>query len=895
MKISQKLAAGLLAITCLVGLVGIFGLIASGQIIQSYGNLDQEFRPAAHASAQLGDQAQKAEHTLMMYLMLHQEKDRLQFSQTILELSRHISKIAERNKKADTPGLIREVQAYQEQLKTLGLTLIKQHDVEYGRSRYFSFSNHAAMLQRFSGTVNTIKEIGDRLMALHTEQQAQRRIIVSATELAQIVRELERHLNLFLTLQHKEDREAFSALFDSTKNQIDSLQIELRGQHSRQLLSEIRDHRAALQPLGNYLIDACTQDIATTRTFDPAKYSKTILQFNQRVNSIAKNSTGLAELSQSNFILRQQAELRHAKAVQYTILMVMIFAIVMALFLAYLLNNTIARPIQDLQSAIRQYSQGKFDTKIDISSNDELGELASSFNKMASSLSETMVSKSFIGDIIESMPETLIVLTPELRIKMINRAGLNLLGYNQEELIGQPLGHIFSPDSPFRRMDPKSFSKKNLSNGVDATYLTKANRKISVLFSASPIIDDDKQVAMFVCGGKDITESKMAERKIHQSLKELGDVRFALDQSAILVITDSKGNIAHVNDKFCSLSKYTKEELIGQAHGLIDPTIHPEPYVDYLWATISKGKVWRGDIKKQAKGGQYYWLNNTIIPFLDENKKPFQYMAIQFDITERKRVEGELLRAKRTAEEHNQAKSQFLAKMSHELRTPLNAILGYCELLREEFEDDGNEAPIADLNKIHGSGRHLLDVINDILDLSKVEAGKMDLYVEKFLVVDLVDQVMANITPLADNNKNKLLLECPDDIGTIDSDLIKVKQILINLMSNACKFTEEGEITLAVERVLEEGKPETIQFRISDTGIGMSPEQLSRIFEAFSQADSSTTRKYGGTGLGLAISSKFSEMMGGSVEVTSTASQGSTFTVTLPTETKVQEPASSEP
>ncbi len=251
----------------------------------------------------------------------------------------------------------------------------------------------------------------------------------------------------------------------------------------------------------------------------------------------------------------------------------------------------------------------------------------------------------------------------------------------------------------------------------------------------------------------------------------------------------------------------------------------------------------------------------------------------------------ELLKAKEAADAASTAKSQFLANMSHELRTPLNAIIGYSEMLQEEVADLGQDGLRPDLEKIHGAGKHLLGLINDILDLSKIEAGKMTLYLEDFDVAQMVREVATTVQPLVAKNGNRLEITCPADIGRMRADLTKVRQTLFNLLSNACKFTEKGVIRLEVRgQKTEDGsqKPEgsAFQFVITDTGIGITPEQLNRLFEAFSQADASTTRKYGGTGLGLTISRNFCRLMGGDLTVASEPGQGSAFTVILPAEVK---------
>jgi two-component system, NtrC family, sensor kinase len=226
----------------------------------------------------------------------------------------------------------------------------------------------------------------------------------------------------------------------------------------------------------------------------------------------------------------------------------------------------------------------------------------------------------------------------------------------------------------------------------------------------------------------------------------------------------------------------------------------------------------------------------------------------------------------------SQHKSQFLANMSHELRTPLNAIIGYSEMLQEEVEDLGEQALVGDLVKINAAGKHLLGLINDILDLSKIEAGRMDLFLETFSVPDLVRGVVAIVRPLVEKNGNTLVVSNTDDLGSMHADQTKVRQALFNLLSNACKFTDHGTITLSVVR--EAG--DWLTFEVADTGIGMTEEQIGRLFEAFSQAEVSTRSQYGGTGLGLALSRQFCRLMAGDVTVSSVYGTGSTFTIRLP-------------
>lgn len=286
------------------------------------------------------------------------------------------------------------------------------------------------------------------------------------------------------------------------------------------------------------------------------------------------------------------------------------------------------------------------------------------------------------------------------------------------------------------------------------------------------------------------------------------------------------------------------------------------------------------EINRQDELGRLAYLFNQMSQQLKDsfNKLAKTNEELEMRVDERT---IELKVAMEKAEEANQTKSQFLANMSHELRTPLNAIIGYSEMLQEEAEEMGEEEFVTDLNKIKGAGKHLLELINDVLDISKIESGRMDLYLESFELIPILNEIISTIQPLVEKNNNTLIINSPADIGMMFADITKVRQSLFNLISNASKFTKNGTITLIVNRYLEAEK-EWVSIQVQDTGIGMTPEQMTKLFKPFSQADATTTRKYGGTGLGLVITQKFSQMMGGDISIESEFGVGTTFTIKLP-------------
>ncbi len=380
---------------------------------------------------------------------------------------------------------------------------------------------------------------------------------------------------------------------------------------------------------------------------------------------------------------------------------------------------------------------------------------------------------------------------------------------------------------------------------------------------------------------EDITQRKLAEQErinqARQAAKEINELKQALDKSSIVAFTDARGIITYVNDKFCEISQYSRDELIGRSHAVVNSGFHDSEFFHELWKTIAHGNVWSGEIKNRAKDGTYYWVLTTIIPFLDEKKRPYQYVAIRTDITQQKILSEERVKmssSMQAALQANRLKSEFLAVMSHEVRTPINGVIGMTNLLLDTnltpHQRDFSEA-------IKKSADDLLLVINDILDFSKIEAGRMNLERVSFDLIEIMKEKKRAYAYISRRKGLSFFLELPKQaVCCVYGDPGRLRQVMNNLLANAFKFTENGSITLKLLVDANENNSK-LRFEITDTGIGIPLDAQEFLFEPFTQADLSTSRRFGGTGLGLSISKRLVQMMNGRIGLQSAPGVGSTF------------------
>ena len=464
------------------------------------------------------------------------------------------------------------------------------------------------------------------------------------------------------------------------------------------------------------------------------------------------------------------------------------------------------------------------------------------------------------------------------------------------ELVARELGGTNYQLEPFDPEAPPDRGVVVLRHAHRAEELAKQRIKLAVLAVLDPseLNYPSRAIADFVLGEwlpgellarvNRLTAQDAPGYRVHllaRAVEYAGDIiELGTTQAVLQYVNPAYTRVLGVNA--CDAEGKTPAQLVRSG-------VHPPEFFREIDRTLAAGRVWSGRLVSKNTRGELVYLDTTLAPVANDVGQVTHHVAVKRDVTERVQREQALeetnralRQARDAALQANRSKSEFLANMSHELRTPLNAIIGYSELLIEDAEDAAQGPLAVDLKKIRNAGTHLLSLINDVLDMSKIESGKMDLDIQQFDLRALLSGILDTIGPLAQQNGNQLEMEASGAPERVVCDEQKLRQVLINLMSNACKFTSNGRIRLdaAVDGL------GWLELRVTDTGIGMSDEQRSRLFRPFVQADSSTTRRFGGTGLGLAISQRFCEMLGGRIEVVTQPGQGACFTVRLPEKTR---------
>src|SRR5688572_2577283 len=604
----------------------------------------------------------------------------------------------------------------------------------------------------------------------------------------------------------------------------------------------------------------------------------------------------------------EAAQLRSAQAVRVSWAIVAAAGL-FALSLTVLILRSIVVPLRRIAQAMAALTSGRTDVEVSLSGRDELAAMARTLalfreslverNRLADEREQALRRLEAARDEVTAANQILQVTFNHMAqgVSMFD-ADRKLVAWNQQfrDLLALPES-LLTETTSFADFIRHLARRGDFGPGDPEDQVRKRLASLDEPYIGARVLPDGRVLEIrrnpvpgggFVSMYTDVTEQKNAQAQIELARNRLSDAIQSISDG--FALWDQNGRLITFNDRFRQLLKLENQmtagvtfealvrALAGRRARAADGADDNDAWIAQRLASHHNAIA---DEDLQLEDGTWLRVGS-------HRTREGGIVTTWADISTLKHRELELADlvarleiARDQATEANRTKSTFLANMSHELRTPLNAIIGYSEILEEEARDKGLQELLPDIDRIETAGRHLLGVINDILDLSKIEAGRMDIYIEDFDVAALVADIQSMIQPLAAKNENRLEIACPPDIGRMRSDLTKVKQSVLNLLGNASKFTSGGRITVVVSRIAAD-TGSSVRFQVSDTGIGMSAAESAKLFRAFTQADTTTTRRFGGTGLGLAITKHFCDMLGGTIAVESEPGQGSTFTMTLP-------------
>lgn len=511
----------------------------------------------------------------------------------------------------------------------------------------------------------------------------------------------------------------------------------------------------------------------------------------------------------------------------------------------------------------------------------------SSPNKPKGIESDLQKSLKEISDYKYALDESSIVAITDQKgiINHVNENFCKISKFSAEELIGQDhriINSSFHPKEYIRNIwltiaNGKIWKGELKNKAKDGTYYW-------VDTTIVPFLNEKGKPYQYVAIRADITERKKVEEDLKKSLKEISDYKYALDESSIVAITDQKGIIRHANNNFCKISGYTREELIGQDHKIINSSFHPKEFIRNIWVTIANGKIWRGELKNRTKFGTYYWVDTTIVPFLNEQGKPYQYVAIRSDITSRKFAEEEIKKLNEQLEERvrqrtaelellNNELESFSYSISHDLRAPLRAINGYSYRVQSKLETLLSDADKSDLEKIIFNTKRMGKLVDDLLAFSQL--GRKEIIKSAFSMTVLIEQILKELSHESFYKNAKVLLNVTHDAPC---DLNMLRQVWVNLIDNALKYSSKKENPLVEIGSSEDNK--NIVYHIKDNGVGFDMDYANKLFGVFQRLHSE--KEFEGVGVGLAVVKKIISKHGGNVWVESKIDEGTVFYFSLP-------------
>ena len=568
----------------------------------------------------------------------------------------------------------------------------------------------------------------------------------------------------------------------------------------------------------------------------------------------------------------------------FTTLLVIAISLLLIYILSRIFQKTISGPILDLANAAKRISvNNDFSVRAVKAGNDELGYLTDSFNRMIQQIQEQNDNLKAVNRKIESSEKRYRHLFENNPLPMwinddssdkfldVNEAAITHYGYDRHDFLSMSAIDI-------RPIEEKERYKKHVRKPGNSQGYWKHTKKdgtvITVEVFAHSLLFEGRKARLILAN--DITEKMKAQEQLTKTLKEVSDYKYAIDESSIVAITDQNGIIKHVNKNFSDISKYSAGELIGQDHRIINSGYHSKEYIRDLWATIDNGKIWKGELRNRAKDGSTYWVDTTIITFLNEEAKPYQYVAISADITGRRIAEDENLKLNEDLELRVKLRTEeleaFSYSVSHDLRTPLRAINGFAKMINEDYSSTFDSEAKRLFNRIEENAKKMGNLIDDLLEFSRL--GKKEIHKSTVPMTEIAETALSEITSIV-NHRSAVTIH---PLHPVQADATMIKQVMMNLVSNALKYSSKTEKPVVEIKSQVEGNE--IIYSVSDNGVGFNNQYSDKLFGVFQRLH--LQKDFEGTGVGLALVKRIIDKHGGRVWAEGELNKGATFFFSLP-------------
>ncbi|MEW6428042.1 MAG: PAS domain S-box protein [Thermodesulfobacteriota bacterium] len=879
MKIHHRLLATFTVIALLAGVVSLYSLNATRQIIRSFEGGEEHFQKIIESANAVGSQAKRSQSHLMLFLSLNDKANREEFFKRYRAVLQEVTQLQSLVRDDEAKAIVGEISGGVEQLYVSAQQLLTAYDMEMRNHGTFDPAGHAHLIRNFFAVSSDVMRSATRLANYETDFLNKQFAILNSTSINHFAKLAEGQLMLYMLLNDQRDLERYLVSINSLEGTLKTLKDRIRDPEGEKLLNDLDGQLRQFRDAGQSLFEAFHGEQQRQGRLDIKNYSARLLEFHERSSQIREMSVQLSNLMTNQEVAKREEALHTASSIQRSIFFLVAVGGFLTLLLGYFLSQAVAEPIVKLKEAALAIGRGNLDAAESLRARGEIGELINTIRAMAGDLkaarNELLASKEYTDNILRSMSDALCVVAPDGRLRTVNHALCALLGYDTEELLKLRFVDLFSGAPPLQFSADTLAGQGNLPPVITALQ-TKEGAPVYVSFSSSVMYDAGGEPLGLVCVSQDMTQRR-------QALKELRQLATVVEQATeAIVVFDPDGTIGYVNPAFENIAGYDRAEVAGRDISILKDGKYSEEFHRVLLSSLRHGEIWRGSFTSRRRDGTAYEVECTMSPVYDEAREIINCVALLHDVTREAKLERQLQQSQK-----HQALGTLASGIAHDFNNILGAMVAFATGSLPELEPDSKVA--ANIREIVKAGERAADLVNQILTFSRpTRQVRKTLRLQPILTGAL--NLMRGTMPASYVIEKELSSAC----RPVFADGSQVHQIVINLCTNAYHaMREQGrgillvsleEVTVTAEMAAEHKNLDAgpyAKITVSDTGAGMDARTMERIFEPYF-----TTKKVGeGTGLGLALVHGIVESHGGAVAVSSEPGAGTTFEVYLPVKT----------